>query len=288
MTTPGKTDKGSKESLTTDMVANPQLHRLGLMVSDTSMDVAITSKVSDNSLIYRHIHFPDTTDSVRNIEEAVYANPLLTADFGHVDVILDTPRFFLMDSTQAVTEEINRRAEILYPADNRDNPEREIITNHIENGRNLAVTVTQRALLRFLRRTFNNLTVSHRMAVLARYHALRNRLGNAGKLHIRLLPGRTDIIALGNQGLLMANTFSTGGTQDALYYTLAAAQQLSFNNDTDRVMVGGLRALRDPFISAARQYIPFVMPELYPSALTRMGADQDTVPFEILAPALCE
>lgn len=267
-------------NLTTDLVADPGLHRLGIMVSDRGVDVVITSRVRDNAMIYRHIDYPaGMTSTLKALEEAVYANPLLTADFGQVDVVLDTRRFFLVAAEDADT--IDERVERLYPRDRTDF-DIETIVNDVDSDRVRVVAVCDRDVVRFLRRTFNNPPLYHRMAALARYYGLRNHFGNTGKVHVRINPGRTDILAFGHTGLLMANTFETTCSDDAIYYTLAATQRLGFDNDSDRVYISGDRRLRDDFVAGVRRFVTYAMPEIFPAALTRLGEDAYTAPFEVL------
>lgn len=273
-------------NLTTDLVADPGLHRMGLMVSERGIDIAITSRVRDNELIYRHIGYPVGMESTfKALEETVYANPLLTADFGRVDILLDTRRFFLVPADDA--DSIENRVECLYPHDKTDF-DIETVVNEVDGGRVRLTSVIDRDMLRFLRRTFHNPTLTHRMAALARYYGLRSHFGNSGKVHVRIAPNRTDILAFGHAGLLMANTFDTAGAEDAVFYTVAATQRLGYDNDTDRVFVSGDRRLRDAFVTSVRRFVSYAMPEIFPAALTRLGDAACDVPFEILVLPLCE
>ncbi len=277
----------ANDKLTLDLVADPALRRLALLVSPSGVDVAISSRVRDNELIYRRIPYPDGSDPVKALEEAVYDNPLLTADFGKIDVVFDTPRFFVMAAEEATPDEVRRRIDMLWPPENLDF-ELEPLICPIEADRTVLVCAVPRKLVSFVRRTFNNPGIVHRMAALARYYALKNHLGNSGKMHVRLSPGRTDVIAFGRSGLLLANTFATNSAEDAAYYTVAATRHLGYDNDTDRILASGDRELRDAYVTSMRRFISFVMPDIFPSALTRLGAEASTVPFEMLVPALCE
>lgn len=276
------------KKLTLDLVADPTLHRMGLKVSPDGLDVAIISRVSDNSLIYRHFDFAPGADFIKALEETVYDNPLLTADFGKVDVAVDTRRFYVADTADTTDDIVSAHIAALYPADRADMPSLKPMVNIVENDRTAIVCAIETDLLRFLRRTFNNPGIVHRMAVLARYFGLRNRLGNSGKIHVLLGETSTDIIAFGHRGLMLANTYDTRSANDAVYYTLAVAKYLGYDNDADRVLVGGKRALRDEFVTQLRNFVAFAMPEIFPSALLSLGDRAMDVPFELLAVALCE
>lgn len=275
----------SKDRLTVNMVAEPAMYRLSILISDRAIDVAITSRVRDNDIISRHIDFnPALGSSVRGLEEAVYDNPLLTADFGRVDVLIDTNRFFLLPADEVADAEGYMRR--LYPEDTTETP-LEAIVNVIEPNGAAFVMAADRDVARFVRRTWGNPAITHRLAALARYHSLRSHLGNSGKMHVRLHPdNRTDIIALGHRGIMLANTYETRSAEDAVYYTLAAARHLGYDNDADRIFASGDRALRDAYITAMRRFVPFVMPEIQPASLPANGTDK--TPFELLILPLCE
>lgn len=273
--------------LTLDMVPDAPLRRLAVLVTSAGLDVAISSLVRDNELIYKHITFPEGVEPEKAIEEVVYDNPLLTADFGKVNVVFDTPRFFVMAAEDATPDEVRRRIDMLWPPENLD-VELEPVVNVIEPDRTVVVSAIPRKTAGFLRRTFNNPAIMHRIAALARYFSLKNHLGNSCKMHVRLSQGRTDIIAYGRTGLLMANTFTTKTTEDAAYYTMAAARHLGYDNDTDRILASGDRGLRDDYVASMRRFISFVMPDIFPSSLTRLGSNAMNVPFELLVPPLCE
>lgn len=271
----------SEQRLTNELIADPQLYRLGLMIDDRGMEVTLTSLVSDAPLTYRRVDYAPmsaSTAPVRKLEEAVYDNPLLTADFGAVDVLIDTPRFFLLPGSEADAEHVEAARELLY-ADADVEP----VVTAVDNDRVAVVGMADRDVMKFVGRTFNNAPVMHRMASLARYYSLRNHLGNSGKLHVRLGEGRTDVLALSHSGLMMANTFETPTIDDAVYYALAVANHLGFDNETDRVLAGGERGRRDAFVAAMRRYVTFVMPEIVPASISALGALSQQAPFELLS-----
>lgn len=255
--------------LTPDLISDPKMHRLGLMVSESSVHVTVSSRINENECVTRTIEFkPEASDAVAALEEAVYDNPLLIADFHAVDVIVDNNRFFVMDIEKATEQEIRRRIDALWPPE-RHKEEFQPLVSEIEENRTVLVSAIPRKLLSFLRRTWNSPVIMHRMAVLSRYHALKNHLGNMGKIHIRLLPERLDIVAFGRDGLLLANSFAINAVDDAVYYTLMAAQHLGFDNDTERILVQGAPETREEYIDTLRRFISNVMPEMFAAHITQ-------------------
>jgi hypothetical protein len=123
---------------------------------------------------------------------------------------------------------------------------------------------------------------------LCRYFGIKNRLGNAGKFHIHLSDESIDIIAYGADGLLMANTFASTDVNDDLYYVLAAARSLDFDNNNDQMLLSGNAARREALIPLLRRYISYVMPVIFPSAMFKAGKDSLSAPFELITLPLCE
>lgn len=271
-----KTDR-----LTTDMLANAAMHRLVLLLSSAGVDVVVTSLGGDAELIHRHIDFPADTPVAAALREVVYDNPLLTADFNSVSILVDSPRFFVMASADATYAEMRRRIDMLWPAE-RDGEDLKHLVNEVEKGHTVVVTAFPHEILSFLRRTWNRPLIVNRIAVLARFYALKKSLGNMGKIYANINSHGVDIVAVGRDGLMFANTFRTpGGVADATFYVLAVARQLNFDNDMDRVFVGGHSPLRDELVASLRKFLPLVMPEIYPAVVNEFGG-ADKVPVETL------
>ena len=271
--------------LTTDLIGNPSIHRLGLLITPRAIDVIIRSRFSDSGVIYRHIDFDSTLSPIAALKETVYDNPLLTAEFHATDILINTDKFFVVSAADATPNEIERRVALLWP----DEPLSVITTPLAEGSTRAAVFVAavDKELAGFLRRTFINPNIASRMGVFTRYFVMKNNMGNMGNIHVHIQPGRTDIVAVSHKGLLLANTFSTNCAEDAAYYTLAVAKHLDYDMSADRILVGGNRKLRDELITSLRRFVQLVMPEIMPAALNLPSSDFNSVPFELLAAPMC-
>lgn len=277
----------AEQRLTNDLIADPSLYRLGLQLSDRALDVVLTSRVSDIPSINRRIELPVSVAGSASspLEEAVYDNPLLTADFGRTDIVVDSQRFFLLPAERAADDgALAADIELLYP-------ETDLVpvVNYPDPERTAFVTLIEPEITRFFGRTFTGAPIVHRLSAITRYHLLRNHIGTTGKLHVRLHGDRTDIIALGHQGILLVNSYYTPTPDDAVYYTMAVARELGYDNETDRVLVSGARERRDDYIRMIRRFVTFVMPEIFPPAIAPSGADEPGhEPFALACFQLCE
>lgn len=267
-----------------NLVPNPQTCRMALRVSPEALDMVIVSRVNDNALIWRRLPMPDSADSdgaisVRSLEEVVYDNRLLLSDFAAVDVLIDTPRFMAIpNETAADTGKVEEIFGSLYPDDEQD-----VIVSRATDDAAIAFSADP-ALTAFLRRTFGaGVRISHVIAPLVRFFAIKTRLGNNGKLHLHMDGRRATLIAFGREGLLMANTFRVNAAEDAVFYTLTAAHHLGFDNATDRVIVSGDSDLRDSVLPLLRRSLSYVMPLIFPSDIFKLGRDALRAPFELIA-----
>ena len=249
------------------MISDPAMYRLVLSVGETTVDAVIVSRVHENEVIHRRFDIPEATSALAMLRNIVNENPLLVTDFHKVDLIFGNNRFFLISHDEAEPDEIRRRTDILWPSD-RSEKKYDSLADTVEDNRTDLVWTIEHDLLSYVRRIWNNPDIHHRIGVMARYYSLKNHLGNMGKIHAFIADGHTDIIAFARDGLLMANTFKTNaeGSEPsettAAYYILAAAKNLDFDAETDRVFVGGSTALRDNTIALLRNFIPLSMPQL--------------------------
>ena len=88
------------DKLTSDLIGDPNIWRMAMLISDDALDVVAYSTVEDNSMLYRHIRLDTAAaDRVKALEEVVYENPLLlaamvrrvTASSSSVIIYIDDP-----------------------------------------------------------------------------------------------------------------------------------------------------------------------------------------------------
>lgn len=265
--------------MTNDVQNKPQpaQSRLVLIAGRGCIDAVTMPLVGAAHMSWQQAHTAPGTPAHTALADFLYANRGLLADFSAVDVLVDTPRMTVVPPGMS-DRQIAEDFAALYPAEDLD-----IFADPVfATGQSprMAMAVDP-ALPGFLRRTYANPRIMHRLTPPVRFFGLKSRLGNSGKLHVHLRNGSTSVIAFGANGtLLMANTFVTKSHVDALYYALAAAQRFEYDHDADRTFVSGDTALRQKLMPLLRRYIPAAMPAIFPAALFKSGPAAMQAPFE--------
>lgn len=259
--------------------------RLSVQVCPEAVEAVlrpVTPGATDKSMIWSRIPLSGAAASVAEaVQEAVYANPLLVAPFGKVDVLVRARRvaFLPAEEADAGAEAAgllgwDAPAGSLFAA-----PADRLYT---------AVAATDPALLRFLRRTFDTAEPAHPLAVLARWFGSRSLMGNSGKIFVNLNPGRADVFVYNHLGLAAA-TALPGSTPDELcYYTLALARNCGLASDDYEIHLAGDSAARTAAAAALRRFVSAVVPAIFPSALLAYGQKAIAAPLELTILPLCE
>lgn len=270
-------------TLSRDLISEPQLWRLELRIGKDALHVVLFCTVEDNSLIYREISLDKAAaDRLKALEDAVYENPLLLADFAKVDCVVETDCFTIVPAS-INSDEV--REKIM--AKMFDGFDGEIVANDLP-GQNATILMGLDAeMAGFLRRTFNNPRIYHHLAPLCRYFHSKSRLGNTGKMYAYMRHDRMDLMAFGKDTLLLANTFIYRDSMDAVYYILSCRKMLGFGFG-DEMFLSGDNASREAIVPVLRKYISCVMPVIFPSSMFKAGKDSMNAPFDLIVLPLCE
>lgn len=270
------------DALTKDLVASPEHWRLAIRVGEQAVDVAINTPLEDHALIYRHFDLPQGIDPLAAFEDLIYDNPLLLADFGKVDVLIDTPRFTLVPS-EIKSDEL--RADIMQAI--WPDPALTVLAEELPMGETLLMAVPA-GLASFVRRTFLDGRISHPVGALAKYFALRSSQGNASKLYCRLRPDAVDMVGIAQGKLAVATTAEAPTPEDMAYFILATAQTAGLDLEADELCLYGSAELREQVAPLLRSMTRYVMPVIFPSEIFKAGSDALRAPFELMILPLCE
>lgn len=277
------------QRLDKDLVTDPSICNLLLRLSPGQLDAAIYSVVNDNSFLHRSypLQSPGRTPSSM-LEEAVYDNPLLLADFRRVYCIVETPKVMMLPSPlpgSGDDADLRRRLFAMqWPDFDGD--------VHVSNDGTTNSSVVwglDRDIARFLARTFTpDLRLDAHIIPLVRYFAARPGRGNSARAIANLRPGSMDMIVLRGTRLLMANTFAFRTHEDARYYILASIQSLGLDPRLDELLLAGSQPIREQLAPMLREYVARVMPAIFPPQMFKAGMEALGAPFDMIVTPLCE
>ncbi len=261
----------------TDPQIDTSLWKLWLRLSDTHLTTMMIGPESvESSVRFSVTELQPASTPLRSLEEAVYATPMLPADFASVSVMIDTPDFALMPPVkdQATAEMV---ARALMP----DAPESNEPVAAAPFGLNREVALTMLCdtqQLNFLRRTFANPLITHPLAAVGQYLAHINySAGDPRRAWAIMTDDRLLIFCFGTDGqITFANRYAIGSESDAAYFILAALP-------TDcRLMIGGPSALRNAVAELLRPYVDPVLPITLSANLLHLLGAAPTAPLDIL------
>lgn len=77
-----------------ELIGEPRLYNLAMRLEQDNLHVLLYRPGEPESMVYRAIPLDTPAPTLESrLEETVYDNPLLLADFNHITVIVDTTRY---------------------------------------------------------------------------------------------------------------------------------------------------------------------------------------------------
>lgn len=271
-----------QKQLDKDLVADTSAWRLLLRISPAELYVMAYNPHTDNSLLTASIHLAN--DSLKSLEEAVYDNTFLLKDFARIDVIFDSSAYMVLPSSVGEDETALLMGEAFPDAPGN------ILDDTLTPSIKLAYCLDA-PLEGFVRRTFFNARLHHRLTPLVQYF-INGVKGNALRMYVNVNPGSIDVVALSRSRLLLANTFNRATVEDAIYYILSVRdmlfkQQLGDGKKVE-IVLSGVPALRTELVPLLTRYAPPVVPVIFPSSMFNAGKASMDSPFELTVTSLCE
>lgn len=261
-----------------EMISQPQLWRLVMMLSATSLDVALFPPVQRESIIWRSFPLDPSAESpLKALEDVVYDNPLLLCDFKQVQCIVDNVPQVAVPA--ALSEE---DLELILPPE----PSAGAVELYSIGDPDVMIALRQDLKINaFLRRTFFNITFESRLASLCRYFLDAAQAAESAESVSIWAPardGRLTLIATRGAKLLLANTFTTDNDADGAYYILASMQQLGADPKTASVALGRFGSPSPGLAERLTPYVADLRPLPFPTLRHRAAPATLQAPLELL------
>lgn len=267
-----------------DLIQNPSEWRLSMRIDRDMLHVMAFSPRENDSLIYRALPLGTGAPSrLKAIEDTVYDNPMLLNDFARIDCLISTSRFILTPDDDSPADDSFALLRKVFPPDRH--------TDLAADGMGGFYMQVDEDVLRFLRRTFAGVRVSHPLVPLINYftHIARQSSSAAARhMYASFHADHIDIVATDRGQLMMANSFYYSEPLDIVYYILACRQQLGFDPENDPLFLTGDATSREEAAATLHRYVRHIMPVIFPSVMLKYGKDAMNAPFDLTALSLCE
>ncbi len=271
-----------------DTIKSPQRSRLGLSLDRNALHVMVKDQLAEMP-VYEAFRLDTTLGSTaKALEEIIYSNPILLSDFAKVEVSLRSTSFLLLPD-----EAVNEGAEFCEAVVNAsiaDGASESLTTLEapIEGSGCTLMVKEERDLVDFIRRTFNNPTITHSLGVLATNFIKQALYGTPGKTYVHLHDDNMDIAIFGDNGLSLLNTFSYSDPMDAVYYIMSTRSALGIEQTAGELFISGDSTLRETITPILREYLGYVMPSVLPAPVIRFGKSVKDAPLDLTLLMLCE
>ena len=267
--------------MTADLIQQPQIWQLLMEASSDRLAAVAFSPYENHSMIFEELAYKSGDGDLRGLENTVYNNSLLLADFSKVTLLYDTLRVLpVPEADDSLACSIFRS---VYPSQER--PGSNVVVNHIPELDLAICSEIPGDVENFLRRTFPCMNIEHPLVPLCRYFSAKHPVRRSGKTLVNLRGKRLDIITLGDRAPLTVGSYRMEEPMDAVYYILASRESLRLP-ETDEIMIAGDRATRAAITPILRRYVRYVMPAIFPSAMFRAGKASLSAPFELIVSPL--
>lgn len=267
------------KALTKDLIDNPELWRLSLLIGNGGIDVFAHPVVGEGSVICEHIGFDASLSSDASaIEDVVYANPLLLMPFRKVDIIVST--------AMAAVVPADVQPDVFGKLLNTDR--NTLILESPVNDREKLVFALDRGVANFIRRTYDGAPPVHTLSVLSRYFRLKGGHGNASRMFVNLGVDSLEIIVYNRLGLAAARQIDAVTTDECAYWAVALFRQCGLDTEYDEIIISGNSERRHSLMPLLSKFVNNVMPAIFPSAAYHGSAIAGKASFPLVIVPLCE
>lgn len=263
---------------TLDTVTQPELWKMALMIGSRSLDVALYPPLARDEMIWHSYAYEEPT--LQAIEEIVYGNPALLADYKSVVCVADhTPAVVVPADADA------DQATAIYNATIGEDSDEEV--ELYPCGVGVSVAIRQpRQIADFITRTFFNVKMMSAAANRISYFTGCNREGAA--VYAPVEGNRTRVVAVRDGNLLLANDFVARAPADAAYYIMWAIGELGLDASETAVYAGGIGMRHSELHELLSRYIQSASALPMPPLRYRGSRATLEAPFDFLILPLCE
>lgn len=270
----------NESTLQPGLLPQSRLWHMALRLGPESIEALFLPPVSSHPPVWRSVEVnPSSPSRLKDLQDAIYDNPLLLCEFKVIDCVVATSRALMLPRAIASDESLAKAAiETVWNI----TPDHLYVSEcGVENA--VAVMALDKDTESFLTRTFYNVRLSHPLALLTKMVSMSSEASPVMLASCRR--GGVDVVACSGRRLLLANSFSSDVAVDTLYYISACLKRISRSEGKDVALriCGSAELLAESRrLFPDHEPAPFVLP----SELWGAGSEANNIPPELLAVTL--
>ncbi|MBQ0114515.1 MAG: DUF3822 family protein [Bacteroidales bacterium] len=265
-------------------IKNPELWTLEIGLEPSVINYILFTDAQEDSLIYGTIELDASTGNyLKSVENAVYENPILLNDYQKVKILYRSQRYVVIPGIMDDDESAEKVLAATYGDSDGD-----AAMCHLHQCGVRIAFETEKGLMPFLQRTFNNPPIYHHLYPLCEHYNRINEGSGISRMFLNLGENYMDAVIYKKGKFILANTYQYRNDKDAAFFALTAWDSLGLDRLTDELQLTGDKERRAALAPALREYIGFVMPAIYPAAALRIGQNAMKAPIDLILLALCE
>ncbi len=264
---------------------HPERYTLQMALCPDRIDYSLHIAGQEGSLQWGSLPVVAGTAGYRKaVENVVYDNPALLADYAQVRVLVASERFALLPQEVAADPDTAEAVmQLQFPDAQGDIALDPLPACHAA----LACEVPE-GVLAFLQRTWNMPPVHHLLHPLCEYYVEHSAKRGEPCLYAQLHERSADVVAFNAGKLLLACSYPAATPDEAAYFVLHAWHSCNLDPDRHQLLLIGSKALRDQVAPRLRQYVACVMPAIFPAQAVALAPDATKAPHSLILQALCE
>lgn len=215
--------------------------------------------------IYYTIHHPELSDffiskeiksenhsriDLSFIEKAIYAEPILLNPFKKTFIIVSNDHFTWVPEEFFDPEEENISYNYCFPGD-----QSRVLSSSLKDKSAYLLFGLDKEIYGFIQRTFGNITYLHSIGILCEFFKELHPERTTPEMYAHLQNKQLYLFCFDSSGLILANTFSCKTAEDIVYYILNVWEQLSMNQQQDRLSLMINMANPEQVNSILKKYI---------------------------------
>ena len=242
-----------------------QSYNLSIRLWSGGLSFSIYDSVTNSILALYSTTFTENDEHFAHQEQIMMCDELLNREYKRVIVSIEGRPFTIMPQ---MLDEAKYDRQMLAFAGISTNDDDAILSDNIDEAGAKLLYPISRFLYYFLQSQYKNVEIRHAATPVAQW-LLTKRLDDnrRGTLSISITDNRLMLVAVDGNRLVLCNEFECNETNDFIYMTMNAIEQIGFNADGYFIDINGDMAAGDERVNLLKRFARNANLATFPSIL---------------------